>query len=259
MSSKKLAVGLGLRDKTEKDFANMLNDMTGKFKNNQGLFTGFRYGFVAINDQPDQPEQRKNQMVSSTVKEQLDYFKEHSAEYFRTVLSIEKTNAEGVKAPLVVAGENWGEYTTLELLRLKGILDGKIRTFIQTIPIRPDGIKWVASDDPEYNGREVFQDIQFVGRTKTTIKRTVVVEDPMQIANPNIVRQPVTQTIDTPIETGEFTKQHFSGAWTNRQRAQLEVFYNNVYKGVVEALETANSIQLVESDLGDKLLNYLFK
>lgn len=259
MSNKKLAVALGLRDKNEKDFANMLNDMTGKFKNNQGLFQGMRYGFQSLDGHPDQPEKRKIQMVSSTVREQLSWFKEHSKDYLDTVLSIEKTNAQDVKAPLIVGGEKWGDYTTLELLRLKGILDGKFKAFIQTIPIRPDGVKWIPSDDPEYNGREVFQDTETRGRTNTTIKRTVVVDDPMQTANPNIVRQPVTQSIDTPTETGEFTRQHFHGGWTNRQRAQLEVLYNNLYKGVIEALETANSISLTESDLGDKVLEYLFK
>lgn len=105
----------------------------------------------------------------------------------------------------------------------------------------------------------MFQDTETKGRTNTTLKRTVVVDDPMQTANPNIVRQPVTQSIDTPVETGEFTRQHFHGGWTNRQRAQLEVLYNNLYKGVIEALETANSISLAESDLGDKVLAYLFK
>jgi hypothetical protein len=259
MSNKKLAVSLGLRDKVEKDNTNMLNDMTAKFKNDQGKFLGFRNEYTALTGHPDDPTQRKSQVVVATVKEQLDWFKEHTKEYLDTVLSIEKTNAQGVKAPLVVGGDNWGEYTTLELLRLKGILDGKVKAMIQLIPIRNEGQRWKATTDPIYDGREVFEDEKIVGRTKTTIKRTVIVDDPHQTANPNIVRPPVTQSIDTPEETGEFAKQNFSGAWTNRQRAQLEVSYNTLYKGVIEALETANSIQLSESDLGDKVLGFLFK
>lgn len=257
--SKNLAVALGLREKTEKDFANMLTDMHGKFKNSQGLFQGFRYDFKPFDGHPDQPEQRKTQMVSSTVEEQLDWLKQYSKEYLDIRFSIEKTNAQGVTAPLVVEGVKWGDYTSLELLSLRTWLENKLRGVIQIIPIRPDGTKWVKSTDPEYDGREVFEDITFTGRTKTTIKRTVVVDDPMQTANPNIVRQPVTQTIDTPTETGEFSKQHFTGAWTNRQRAQLEVTLNTLHKAVVEAMETANGTQLVESDLGDKVLGYLLK
>lgn len=257
--SKKLSVALGLRDKVEKDHSNMITDMTKKFKDNQGLFQGFRYNFTAFEGHPDDPTQRKSQLVTSTVKEQLDWIKEHSADYFKTVLSIEKTNAVGVRAPLIVAGENWGEYSTLELLRLKSILDGKLRNMIGIIPIRPENIRWLPSKDPVYDGREVYEDEEFRGRTKTTIKRKVVVDDPLQKEMPNVARQVVTQDIDTPTETGEFTKQHFSGGWTNRQRAQLEVSFNNLYKGIIEALENANSTTLVESDLGDKVLNYLFK
>lgn len=259
MSNKKLAVSLGLRDKVEKDFANMLNDMTGKFKNDQGKFLGFRNEFTAFDGHPDDPTQRKAQVVVSTVAEQLAWFKEHSKDYLDTVLSIERTNAGGVKAPLIVAGQSWGEYTTLELLRLKGILDGKIKAMIQLIPIRNEGQLWKATSDPVYEGREVFEDEKVTGRTKTTIKRKVVVDDPLQKEMPTVARQVVTQDIDTPTETGQFAKQNFSGAWTNRQRATLEVAYNSLYKGVIEALETANSISLADSDLGDKVLGYLFK
>lgn len=259
MSEKKLSTALGLREKEEKDFQNMVGDMTEKFKNKQGLFQGFRYDFHALGDNPDQPELRKSQVVSSTVKEQLDWFKEYSKDYLDTVLSIEKTNALGVKAPLIVSGENWGEYTTLELLRLKGILDGKMRLMIQIIPIRPDGVRWTNTTDPIYDGREVVEDEVFKGRTKTTIKRKVIVDDPIQKEMPNVARQVMTQDIDTPTETGEFTKQHFHGGWTNRQRAQLEVAYNALYKGIIQALETANSISLESSNLGEKVLNYLFK
>jgi hypothetical protein len=259
MSNKKLAVALGLREKTEKDFNNMLADMNSKFKNNQGLFQGFRYDFHSFEGHPDQPELRKTQMVSSTVREQLDWLKEHTKDYLSIVLSIEKTNAQGVTAPLIVEGDNWGEVTTTELLRLKGILDSKLKGMVDVIPIRPDGTKWTATSDPEYSGREVFEDTTFMGKTKTTIKRTVVVDDALQREVPGITRPPVTQTIDTPTETGEFAKQHFTGAWTNRQRAQLQVKYSTLYKAVVEALETANSVTLTESTLGDKVLNYLFK
>lgn len=53
---KKLAVALGLREKTEKDFKNMVDDMHGKFKNKQGLFMGQRNTFTALDGHPDQPE-----------------------------------------------------------------------------------------------------------------------------------------------------------------------------------------------------------
>jgi hypothetical protein len=254
--TKKLSVALGLREKTEKNFANMLSDMMQKFTKKQGIFIGFRNLFTAEEGFADDPTQRKNQHVSSTVSEQLDWFKEHSKDYFKTVLSIEKTNAMGVKGRLVVDGEDWGEYTTLELLRLKSIMDGKIRAMIQELPIRPDGERWKKSEDPEYVGREVYEAPVDEGYTKTTLKRTVIVEDPHIKDAPN--RPPVTQSIDTQVNTGKYSRQNFSGAISNRERAEGEVAFDALYKGIIAALEDANNTELQESDLGDKVLGYLF-
>lgn len=253
---KKLAVALGLREKTEKDFKNMLDDMCGKFKNKQALFLGQRNTFQALEGHPDQPEKRGFHNVSSTVAEQLAFFKEHSADYLRTTLSIEATNAKGVTAELVVDGKSWGTYSTLELLRLKGILDSKMKAMVQDLPIRNEGILWSETKDPVFDGRKVFETPLDSGKTKTTIKRTVIVEDPHIREAPN--RPPVTQSIDTPTETGSYTQQSFSGAITNKERAEMEVRYNNLYKGVIAALEAANAAELVESQLGDKVLDYLF-
>lgn len=253
---KKLAVALGLREKTEKDFKNMVDDMHGKFKNKQSLFVGKRDTFVALEGHFDQPEKRSFQNVSSTVAEQLSWFKEHAVDYLKTTLSIEKTNAGGITAELVVDGKSWGSYTTLELLRLKGILDGKMKAMVQELPIRPETVLWNKSADPTFNNREVYETALEQGRTKTTIKRTVIVDDPHIKDTPN--RPPVTQNIDTPTETGIYTTQLFSGAITNKERAEMEVRYNNLYKAVVAALEDANAAELKETDLGDKVLGYLF-
>ncbi len=253
---KKLAVALGLREKTEKDFKNMIDDMHGKFKNKQGLFMGQRNTFTALDGHPDQPEKRAFQNVSSTVAEQMNWFKEHAADYLKVTLSIEKTNATGIMAELVVDGKSWGTFSTLELLRLKGILDSKLKAMVQDLPIRPETVLWSPSTDPTFAGRTVFETSTDKGRTKTTIKRTIIVEDPHIKEAPN--RAPVTQSIDTPTETGEYTVQNFSGAITNKERAEMEVRYNTLYKAVVAALEDANAAELKESELGDKVLDYLF-
>lgn len=257
MSNKKLSVALGLREKVEKDHKNMLDDMVNKFKNKQGIFQGVRNTFVALEGHPDMPEHRKFQKVSGTVKEQLDWFHEHSKDFLGTVLSIEKTNAQNINADLVVAGALWGSYTTLELLRLKGILDSKLKLMIQDLPIRPEVELWSKSTDEIYKDRDVYENEVDKGFTKTTLKRTMVVEDPYAKDNPT--RPPVIQQIDTPVNTGSYARQFFHGGITNLERAKMEVKLNDLYKGVIAALETANNANLVDSDLGDKVLDHLFK
>ncbi len=254
MSVKKLSVLLGLRDKVEKTFGNMLDDMLQKFKNKQSLFRGYRRTYTAIDGYADEPTKRGYELVSSTVKEQLDWFKQHSKDYFKIVLSIEKTNAESVKADLIVAGENWGTYTTLELLRLKSILDSKFRAMLQELPIRKETVLWTKSNDDNYINRNIFESPLERGFSKTTLKESYILPDP----HADLKRQPMIAEKSTQVNIGEYTSQEFSGELSNRERAELAVKYDVLYKALIEALETANNIEVKESDLGDKVLNYFF-
>ena len=63
--------------------------------------------------------------------------------------------------------------------------------------------------------------------------------------------------IETQVNTGKFTEQLFSGEITARERAEFMVRFDKVYTGIIEALEEANNTESVESDLGDKFLNFL--
>lgn len=194
------------------------------------------------------------QNVSSTVDEQLSWFKEHTGDYFKTVFSIEKTNSKSAVADLVVNGENWGAYSSTELLRLKSILDGKMRAMIDDIPVRPEAVIWKKSDDHDFANRNVMEGDIDQGFSKTTIKKSYILVDP----HPDIKRPPMLGEESTQVNIGKYSTQDFSGAYSMRQRAELKVKYDVLYKSVIEALENANNIDSVESDLGDKLLDYLF-
>jgi hypothetical protein len=255
--SKKLSVSLGLREKVEKDFTNMLADMLRKFDNKQTMFMGLKNTFEALEGEPDMPENRKFQSVASTVSEQLSWFVEHSKDYFDTVLSIEKTNATGISAELVVKGVSWGKYTTTELMRAKSILDSKLRTMISKLPIRSETQLWEKTTSAEFAGRDIWETPIDRGFTKTTTKRIEIINDPHIKDAPG--RAPMTQQIDTPKNTGKYTKQSFSGEVTNRERALMEVRLNDIHKGIIEALENANNAEVVPSNLGDKILGHLFK
>lgn len=255
---KKQSVLLGLREKLEKSFSAMLDDFISKFKNKQGIFQGWNKTYTPEDGFADDPTKRSFQKVSGTVQEQLDWFKEHTSDYFNTVLSIEKTNSTGIKSKLVVDGDEWGEYSVLELLRLKSILDGKLNVVINELPIRNEKTHWVPTTNKDlYEGREVWETPTVSGYTKTTLKRTEIVNDPHIKDSPN--RPPVPVQFDTQVNTGLMTDQQFSGEITARERAEYMVRKDKLYTAIIEALETANSAEAVESDLGSKFLNYLIK
>lgn len=254
---KKQSVLLGLREKLERAFGNMLEDFLSKFKNKQTIFQGWNKTYTAIEGFADDPNKRSFQKVSGTVKEQLDWFKEHTKDYFKTVLSIEKTNSSGIKAPLIVGGVTWGEYSVLELLRLKTILDGKLRSIINELPIRDEKVHWVPTTNMDlYQGRNVYETPMIKGFSKTTLKRTEIVNDPHIKEAPN--RAPVSVVVENQVNVGEYTEQKYSGEITNLERATLQVKYDHLYTAIIEALETANNADSLESDLGDKMVEYLF-
>lgn len=252
--NKKLSVLLGLRDKTEKSYQSMLDDMFGKFKNKQGLFRGERRTYQAIDGFADEPSKRGYTAVASTVREQLDWFKKYTLDYFNITLSVEKTNADNVTAELVVDGQNWGTFTTLELLRLKSIMDGKMKSMISEIPIRKETVLWTPTQDANYSGRDIFESPLDSGFSKTTIKESYILPDP----HPDKNRQPQVAEKSTQVNIGNYSTQEFSGEFTNKQRADIQVKYDKLYTAIIEALETANNVETKESELGEKVLNYLF-
>lgn len=253
---KKLSVLLGLRDKTEKTFNHMLEDMVGKFKNKQGLFKGERRTYVPIDGFADEPTKRGSTAVSSTVREQLDWFKKYTADPFKITFSVEKTNATGVMAELIVDKVSWGEFSTLELLRLKSILDSKLKLMINELPIRKENVIWEVTTDANYSGRDIFQTPLDTGYAQTTLKEDYILPDPLHSVD--TPRLPMVANKSTKANIGKYTNQEFSGEFTNKQRADLQVKYDKLYTAVIEALETANNVEIQESDLGDKVLDFLF-
>lgn len=253
---KKQSVLLGLREKLEKTFSGMLDDFLSKFKNKQGLFQGWNKTYDSLEGFADDPTKRSFQKVSGTVAEQLAWFKQYTADYFTTVLSIEKTNSTGIKAALVVNGKDWGEYSVLELLRLKSILDGKLKAIIQELPIRDEKVIWNKTIKDYYGTRDVYETPVVDGFSKTTLKRVEIVLDPHIKEAPG--RPPVPTQIETQVNIGHYTEQKFSGEITMLQRAEILVRYDQLYNAVIEALENCNSIEAQESDLGKKFLEYIF-
>ena len=253
---KSMTVLLGLRDRGEKVFGNMLDDMFQKFKNKQGLFKGERKTYKPIEGFADEPSKRSFVTVASTVNEQLQWMKEHSKDYFDIIFSIEATNAANIaRADLVVDGQVFGNFSTLELLRLKTLLDGKLKSIISEMPVRREDTIWNLSQDPSYVGRDIYESSLDSGYAKTTIKESYILVDP----HPDTKRAPIVGEKSTQVNIADYTSQSFSGEASIRERAEMTVRYEKLYQAVIAALAAANNVEQVESKLGTAVLDYIFK
>lgn len=252
----KLNTLLALREKFETTFKNALNDLVSKFKDNQGLFKGERKTYDALEGFADEANKRTFRKVASTVKEQLDWFMQYNLEYLKQLFTIERTNGSGVaKAELVVDGISWGEFTSTELLRLKGFLENnQLKAMYGGIPVRSETTLWTKSLNEIYaDNPKIYETELEAGFNKTTLKESYILTDP----HPDAKRAPVIAEKTTQVNIGKYTAQNFSGEASIRERAEIIARLDILHKAVVEALEKANDVEVIESTLGNKLFSYI--
>src|SRR5690606_28059261 len=130
-------------------FKGMIQDYAKFFTKSQGAFLGEKRTYEAREGTIDDPSKRGNVLVQTTVDEKLKWFKENSKEYIDALFAQEATNASGnAKAQLIVDGTEWGEFTSLELLRLKSIVESSsLHSMLEAIPVRSDSEEWSLSEN----------------------------------------------------------------------------------------------------------------
>lgn len=259
---KKLNTLLAVTNTAQSAFKAMTKDYASFFKGKQGAFVGEKATYEPEPNTVDDESKRKNVAVQTTVGEKLEWYKENAQSFLNDLFTVERANANNVTAELVVGEKSFGHLTTLELLRLKGLLeDNNIMTMIQSIPVRSDSDNWEEATVEQYAGREgIFQSTLQTGEVKTTVKTTYVLEDPNigKLKDATQYTPQLGQKNDVHV-LGQYTHQRFSGEWSQRQRAELLKRRNDLYVAVVAALKEANEVEVVEqSKLGSDVLDYLF-
>jgi len=259
MSKAKLNVLLAKTDHLGSSFKKGLVEYIRFFKDKQGAFRGEKKTYSPKDGTIDLPTERKNELVTTTVSEKLDYLVESSSEYIDALFSQERTNASGLaKANLTVDGINFGDFTALELLRLKSLLEaGDFENVYANMPVRSDSEIWGKSSNEMYKDRDIFESELVKGTKKSTTKEQYILQDPN--VNPDSPSyKPTVASKDTIIDLGDYTYQKFSGESTHRERADILKRRTKLLTAVIEALKVANDVEAVESPMtAKKLFGYL--
>lgn len=153
-------------------------------------------------------------------------------------------------------GKLWGEFTSTELLRLKGFLENsQLKKVYETLPVRSETTIWNPSTAEMYANSEgkVFETNLEEGFAKTTLKESYILPDP----HPDAKRAPIVGEKSQQVNVGKYTTQEFSGAASMRERAEIIARMDILYKSVVEALQKANDVEAVESGLGGRLFDFI--
>jgi hypothetical protein len=256
----KLNVILAKTDHLASSFRAMISDYISFFKNNQGDFKGIKKTYVPKEGTIDLPTEREDKKVVTTVDEKLAWMIDTSKEYVDSLFAQEATNASGTaKAALIVNGQSWGEFTSLELLRLKSFLEnGDFEKMLQNIPVRSDSEIWNPTSNEMYKDRRVYEQPMTSGIKKSTVKESFIMPDPNITRDTGARYTPQIGQKDAILELGDYTTQKFSGEWSHRERAELLRKRSVLLTAVIEALKVSNEVEVVKSELtAERIFGYL--
>jgi hypothetical protein len=255
----KLNVLLAKTDYMSSQFKKSIADYIQYFKNKQGDFKGQLKTYSPRPGSIDIPNRRGYTRIVTTVDEKLQWFEETFSPYLDALFSQEATNGSGIaKAHLKVDGADFGELTSLELLKLKSILEsGDIEQLYGNIPVRPDDEKWVKATTDDYSNRKtIYQSEELKGEEKTTEKESFILPDPN--LKEGMSYTPQIAYKNTVVVLGDYTQQKFTGEWSHRERAELLRRRSKLLQAVVEALKIANEKEAITSNVtGKKIFEYL--
>lgn len=260
MSILKLNVLLGKTDHLKASYGALIKDYIGFFAGSQGAFKGEKKTYAPKASTIDNPNERKVKLVVTTVEEKLQWLEESSKDYVDALFSMEKTNASGTaKAELIVAWESWGEFTSLELLRLKSFLEnGEMKKMYETIPVRAEDEIWTPATAENFKREGVFETAMVQSVVKTTEKEPFILQDPNLDKVDGAKYMPQVVARNVVYELGDSTYQKFSGEWSHRQRASLLRRHHVLLTAVVEALKKSNEVEAIQSTLTSaKIFDYL--
>lgn len=257
----KLNVLLAKSKHSTKTFAAMLGNYTTFFKDKQGAFRGETKTYTANPDTVDIPAKRGNVSVQTTVGEKLRYFIENAgALNVSNLLNIEATNASGTAtARLVVGDTDFGELSSLELMRLKGIVE-QLKPMYENLPVYSDAEQWDPTDAEQYKDRKgILQGPELKGTERTTVKTPYILEDPnVEKLKDTSKYMPVQASRDTVQELGNWTFQKFTGEISQRQKAAILAHRSQLEEAITSALEQCNAVDVVTSNFdANQLFSFL--
>lgn len=259
----KLNVLLAKTEKSASSYKEILKGYLAFFKGHQDQFKGVLRTYTPREGTIDEPSKRGNKVVVTTVEEKLQWLEETAAEYINSLFAVEATNAGSfAKAKLEVDGVYFGELSSLELLRLKSLLEGdNLEDVYKNIPVRPENELWDKTTNEQYMERDVYESKMQEGVSKSILKENYILPDPnIQYLKNDSKYTPQLGTKDTIIELGNYTVQHFTGEYSHRERAEIIRRRSKLLLAVIEALKVANEQEIIESALtAKKIFGYLHR
>lgn len=256
---KSLNQKLAYRESRSSSFTEFCKDLVKKMKTGSA-WRGRRTQSTALGDYVLDAGDNSFTRVSHGMKETKDYITKMWSEYLQNLLDIDRTNSSsGTTAPLEVDGEVWGDFTSLELLQLRGFLmNGNVVEVLKQFPTRPSNLVWELALDPDLP-EGTYMNIVFDGEEKTTEKTERILEDPNAKHLKEGVQYAPKVTVDTKIfPTKRKIVYDYNAGISETEHAEIQQRRTQLLSAVTVALAKINEQEALESDLSaEKVVRYL--
>lgn len=245
-------------------FAQLLKDYVDRFTKFGNLFKGQKQTYQKHDPYLDEPNRRGHTMVQNTVEGDLQYLEDTCEPHISNLFDVEATNASGkARAHLIVEGKDFGEFSSLELLRLKTFLNRpELHAVYSKLPVRDVAQNWKPTTEEDYKTKNaVWETPMFSSMNRTTVKESYILTDPnLAHLKERAQYTPQLSSKDTQVVMGEQTVQYFSGEISHMDRAEILRRLSVLKQAVQLALSVANEATVIQSEItGAKIFNYLHK
>lgn len=261
MSQTTLNTLISKRDANKASFVQFLKDLLPKFKSGV-LFSGKRVSSTAIGDYV--LTSNDNQLVipaynSEQVKKVIV---DSVSTNLTNLMNIDATNCSGTaKVELKVDGNSYGNLSALELLQLRGFLmNNEFISVLKSFPVRPTDKSWVESTDSEVP-TGTYENLVFEGQNKTTLKRTIILQDPnAEHYKSGVTVNAVTTTIDTVVPTMDQRSVVYSTGIAYKEQVAILEKRQRWLSAVMTALSEVNATPVVVSEFDvEKMMKDILK
>jgi hypothetical protein len=203
---------------------------------------------VFFDEARDKENVEEHSEMVTTVADKLKYVQRHITKYWDTFAKKETTN-QNAKADLVIDGEVLA--TELPATMLLG-LESKlkiVRALYEAIPTLQPGMNWQLDPD---RGEHIYKTAEPETRMRTEKQVQVKVtyeatkEHPAQL-----------ETWNADVSVGKISVTHWSGMISPAEKSQVLGRIDTLIRGVKRARQRANTTDVVKTNIGEILFNYI--
>ncbi len=244
---------LAVESSAEGYFKDSLVEMANLFKNKIAHFGGFTKSLTLFGEESPEKTAKElaeteSQALTTTVHAELDYLSGIVTKYLDVIYQKDEANQRAV-ADLIVDGQVIAkDVPATTLLSLENKLK-QLRPIFDQIPTLQPGTSWVL--DPSL-GQGVYVDKNPTVRTKTKKGFDFKVLVPATDKHPAQVEK--WETVE---DIGYTTLTRWTGMISVAEKSTLLKRFDELTKGVKQARQRANGVEVHDVHIGDAIFKYL--